>query len=35
MIYKDDPDSIKGFLEDTSNLKSGHTPGVFFSRNGG
>ena len=30
MIYKDDPDSIKGFLEDTSNLKSGHTPGVFF-----
>ncbi|MEI6758203.1 MAG: FAD-binding oxidoreductase [Chlorobium sp.] len=30
MIYKDDPASIKGFLEDTSNLKSGHTPGVFF-----
>jgi len=30
MIYKDDPDSIRGFLEDTSNLKSGHTPGVFF-----
>jgi D-lactate dehydrogenase (cytochrome) len=30
MIYKHDPESIKGFLEDTSNLKSGHTPGVFF-----
>ena len=30
MIYKDDPDSIRGFLEDTSNLKNGHTPGVFF-----
>ncbi len=30
MIYKDDPDSIRGFLEDTSNLKSGRTPGVFF-----
>ena len=30
MIYKDDPASIKGFLEDTSNIKSGHTPGVFF-----
>ena len=30
MIYKQDPESIKGFLEDTSNLKTGHTPGVFF-----
>ncbi|MEI7748502.1 MAG: FAD-binding oxidoreductase [Chlorobiaceae bacterium] len=30
MIYKDDPASIRGFLEDTSNVKSGHTPGVFF-----
>ncbi len=30
MIYKHDPASIQGFLEDTSNLKSGHTPGVFF-----
>ena len=30
MIYKQDQASIKGFLEDTSNLKSGHTPGVFF-----
>jgi len=30
MIYKHDPASIKGFLEDTSNLKTGHTPGVFF-----
>ncbi|NTU59096.1 MAG: FAD-binding oxidoreductase [Chlorobiaceae bacterium] len=30
MIYKDDPSAIAGFLEDTSNLKSGRTPGVFF-----
>ncbi len=30
MIYKNDQASIKGFLEDTSNLKIGHTPGVFF-----
>ena len=30
MIYKHDPASIQGFLEDTSNLKTGHTPGVFF-----
>jgi len=30
MIYKNDQASIKGFLEDTSNIKSGHTPGVFF-----
>ena len=30
MIYKDDPASIQAFLEDSSNLKSGHTPGVFF-----
>ena len=30
MIYKDDQASILGFLEDTSNLKTGHTPGVFF-----
>jgi D-lactate dehydrogenase (cytochrome) len=30
MIYKHDPASIQSFLEDTSNLKSGHTPGVFF-----
>jgi D-lactate dehydrogenase (cytochrome) len=30
MIYKNDQASIQGFLEDTSNLKSGHTPGVFF-----
>ncbi|NMW18532.1 MAG: FAD-binding oxidoreductase [Chlorobiaceae bacterium] len=30
MIYKHDPASILGFLEDTSNLKTGHTPGVFF-----
>ncbi|MFZ4526465.1 MAG: FAD-binding oxidoreductase [Chlorobium sp.] len=30
MIYKDDQASIKGFLEDTSNLKIGNTPGVFF-----
>ena len=30
MIYKDDPSTVAGFLEDTSNLKSGSTPGVFF-----
>ena len=30
MIYKDDQASLQGFLEDTSNLKTGHTPGVFF-----
>ncbi|WP_287373178.1 FAD-binding oxidoreductase [Prosthecochloris sp.] len=30
MIYKDDPDLIQGFLEDTSNIKTGHTPGVYF-----
>lgn len=30
MIYKHDQSSIQGFLEDTSNLKTGHTPGVFF-----
>ncbi|MEI6692620.1 MAG: FAD-binding oxidoreductase [Chlorobium sp.] len=30
MIYKHDPESIRGFLEDTSNIKTGHTSGVFF-----
>jgi D-lactate dehydrogenase (cytochrome) len=30
MIYKDEASAIAGFLEDTSNLKSGRTPGVFF-----
>ncbi|MCX6177976.1 MAG: FAD-binding oxidoreductase [Chlorobiales bacterium] len=30
MIYKHDQTSIQGFLEDTSNLKTGHTPGVYF-----
>ncbi len=30
MIYKDDQASLKGFLEDTSNLKTGHTPGAYF-----
>lgn len=30
MIYKDDPASLRSFLEDTSNLRTGHTPGVFF-----
>jgi len=30
MISKTDPESIRGFLEDTSNIKTGHTPGVFF-----
>jgi D-lactate dehydrogenase (cytochrome) len=33
MIYKDDQFAIAGFLEDTSNLKSGRTPGVFFPEN--
>jgi len=30
MIYKNDQASLLGFLEDTSNLKTGHTAGVFF-----
>ena len=30
MIYKDDPALIQGFLQDTSNIKTGHTPGVYF-----
>jgi D-lactate dehydrogenase (cytochrome) len=30
MIYKADPSSIRSFLEDTSNIKNGYTPGVFF-----
>jgi D-lactate dehydrogenase (cytochrome) len=30
MIFKSDPAAIQGFLEDTSNLKIGRTPGVFF-----
>ncbi|NTU98182.1 MAG: FAD-binding oxidoreductase, partial [Chlorobiaceae bacterium] len=30
MIYKDDPSSLKSFLEDTSNIRTGHTPGVYF-----
>lgn len=30
MIYKDDPALIRSFLEDTSNIKTGHTPGVYF-----
>ena len=30
MIYTTDQASLQGFLEDTSNLKTGHTPGVFF-----
>ncbi|NTV07360.1 MAG: FAD-binding oxidoreductase [Chlorobium limicola] len=30
MIYKNDPASIQVFLTDTSNLKTGHTPGVYF-----
>ena len=33
MIFKDDPGAIQGFLEDTSNLKIGRTPGVFFPEN--
>jgi D-lactate dehydrogenase (cytochrome) len=30
MLYKSEPSAIAGFLEDTSNLKNGWTPGVFF-----
>ena len=30
MIYKNDQASLQGFLEDTSNIKTGHTPGAFF-----
>ena len=30
MIYKNDPALIQSFLEDTSNIKTGHTPGVYF-----
>lgn len=30
MIYKDDPELIRRFLEDTSNIRTGHTPGVYF-----
>ena len=33
MIYKNDPALIQGFLEDTSNIKTGHTPGVYFPDN--
>jgi len=30
MIYKDDPALVRSFLEDTSNIRTGHTPGVYF-----
>ncbi|NTV03070.1 MAG: FAD-binding oxidoreductase [Chlorobiaceae bacterium] len=30
MISRQDPAAVQGFLEDTSNLKHGWTPGVFF-----
>ncbi|MGC8774592.1 MAG: FAD-binding oxidoreductase [Chlorobaculum sp.] len=30
MNFKNEPAAIAGFLEDTSNLKNGWTPGVFF-----
>jgi D-lactate dehydrogenase (cytochrome) len=30
MNFKSEPATIAGFLEDTSNLKNGWTPGVFF-----
>lgn len=33
MIYKDDPTTIQAFLSDTSNLKNGWTPGIFFPEN--
>ncbi|MGB0131252.1 FAD-binding oxidoreductase [Chlorobium sp.] len=34
MIYKSDPASIAEFLSDTSNLKTGKTPGVYFPETG-
>lgn len=33
MIYKDDPALVRSFLEDTSNIRTGHTPGVYFPEN--
>lgn len=33
MIDKQDPAAVQGFLEDTSNLKHGWTPGVFLPEN--
>ncbi len=35
MIYKNDPDLLRGFLEDTSNIQTGHTPGVYFPETSG
>ncbi len=34
MISKQEPAAIQGFLEDTSNLKTGWTPGVLFPESG-
>ncbi|ABL64867.1 FAD-binding oxidoreductase [Chlorobium phaeobacteroides] len=33
MIFKNDPASIQSFLEDTSNIRTGATPGVYFPEN--
>jgi D-lactate dehydrogenase (cytochrome) len=35
VISKQEPAAVEGFLEDTSNLKSGWTPGVFFPESDG
>lgn len=33
MLFKTNPEQTKRFLEDTSNLRTGHTPGVYFPEN--
>ncbi len=33
MLYKTDPSQTQRFLEDTSNIRTGYTPGVYFPEN--
>jgi len=33
MFFNTNPEQTKRFLEDTSNLRTGHTPGVYFPEN--
>ncbi|NTW62500.1 MAG: FAD-binding oxidoreductase [Chlorobiaceae bacterium] len=33
MIFKNEPGAIQSFLEDTSNIRTGATPGVYFPEN--
>ncbi|NEX12133.1 MAG: FAD-binding oxidoreductase [Prosthecochloris sp.] len=33
MLFKTDPSQIQRFLEDTSNIRTGSTPGVYFPQN--